>query len=73
MKQVNLVIKFQLGNDPETHVVGASRIGLDGCGGLVIYHSQNEAPETVRVEDLQSFSILPITAPARTFAVASAA
>ena len=59
MKDLNLVVMFRLSGDGQMHVKGASRIKLDGRGGLMVY-SENGATETYPLQNVQSFSIQPL-------------
>ena len=61
-KDVNLVLMFRLSGDGQMRVKGASRIKLDGRGGLMVYDSENGVAETYDLHNLQSFSIQPLQA-----------
>jgi len=61
MKDLNLVVMFQLSDDAQMCVKGASRIKLDGRGGLMVY-SENGLAETYDLQKVQSFSIQPMKA-----------
>ena len=60
MKDLNLVLMFRLAGDGQMQVKGASRIKLDGRGGLMVYDSENGAAETYDLQKVQSFSIQPM-------------
>ncbi len=60
MKDLNLVLMFRLSGDGQMRVKGASRIKLDGRGGLMVYDSENGAAETYDLENMQSVSIQPL-------------
>jgi hypothetical protein len=62
MKDLNLVVMFRLSGDGDMRVRGASRIKLDGRGGLMVYDSENGAAETYELQNVQSFSIQPLKA-----------
>ncbi len=62
MKDLNLVLMFRLSGEGQLRVKGASRIKLDGRGGLMVYDSENGAAETYDLESMQSFSIQPMNA-----------
>lgn len=62
MKDLNLVLMFRLSGEGQMRVKGASRIKLDGRGGLMVYDSENGAAETYDLENVQSFSIQPMNA-----------
>jgi hypothetical protein len=65
MDELNLVLKFHLSGELQFQIRGASRIKLDGRGGLTYYDVQSHKTETIEFDRLQSFSLLPIktTAP----------
>jgi len=62
MKDLNLVLMFRLSGEGQMRVKGASRIKLDGRGGLMVYDAENGAAETFDLQNLQSFSIQPMQA-----------
>jgi len=62
MKDLNLVLMFRLSGDGQMRVKGASRIKLDGRGGLMVYDSENGVAETYDLQKVQSFSIQPLKA-----------
>ena len=59
MKDQSLVLMFHLSGEGHMRVKGASRIKLDGRGGLVVY-SENGTAETYALQNMQSFSIQPL-------------
>jgi hypothetical protein len=65
MRDLKLVLKFQLAGETRHQVRGASRIKVDGRGGLLLYGMQNEGSERIDLGRLQSLSLLGIT-PANT-------
>ena len=60
MKDLNLVLKYQLKGEDHLQVHGAARIKIDGLGGLMFYDVQNGANTRIELSNLQSFSMLPI-------------
>jgi len=60
MKDLNLVLMFRLSGEGQMRVKGASRIKLDGRGGLMVYDSENGSTETFDLQNMQSFSIQPM-------------
>jgi hypothetical protein len=59
MKDQNLVLMFRLAGDGQMRVKEASRIKLDGHGGLMVY-SENGVAETYSLQNVQAFSIQPM-------------
>jgi hypothetical protein len=59
MKDLNLVVMFRLSGEGDMRVKGASRIKLDGRGGLMVF-SENGTAETYALQNVQSFSIQPM-------------
>ena len=47
MDDLNLVVKFVVAGDGGLQVKGASRIKVDGRGGLLLYDTQGEGVETI--------------------------
>jgi hypothetical protein len=64
MDDLNLVLKFHLAGEVQLQIRGASRIKLDGRGGLTYYDVQSHKTERIEFDRLQSFSLLPIKAAA---------
>jgi hypothetical protein len=63
MHDLNLVLKFQLAGETQFQIRGASRITVDGRGGLMFYDAQSGASERIDMGRLQSFSLLNTMAP----------
>ena len=57
MDDLNLVVKFVLAGDGGLQVKGASRIKVDGRGGLLVYDTQGEGVETIALGSLKSFCL----------------
>ena len=55
-ENVNLVLSFKLAGENDCRVRGASRIKIDGRGGLTVYGAER-LPERIELAELQSFSI----------------
>lgn len=56
MRDWNLVLKFQLSGENQ-QVRGASRIKVDGRGGLMFYDVHSETAERIDLGRLQSLSL----------------
>ena len=65
MKAFHLLLTFELQGAPEVRTQKAARISLDGKGALVVYGERGEVKEHLRLAQLRSFAIQPVTAPAR--------
>ena len=61
MKTLNLLLKYKLAGDSRIHVKGATRIKVDGRGGLMLYDVNTGAAETINLSQLRSFSIQPFS------------
>jgi hypothetical protein len=57
MDNLNLVVKFMLAADGLLQVKGASRIKVDGRGGLLLYDAQGGSVETIQLGAVQSLSL----------------
>ena len=57
MDNLNLVVKFMLAADGLLQVKGASRIKVDGRGGLLLYDAQGGSVETIQLGGVQSLSL----------------
>ena len=57
MDDLNLVLKFRLAGDSRVQVKGASRIKVDGRGGLLVYDAKGEGVETIALGSLTSFCV----------------
>ena len=57
MDNLNLVVKFRLAGDGRLHVKGATRIKVDGRGGLLLYDAQGGAVETIELGALRSIRL----------------
>jgi hypothetical protein len=56
MDNLNLIVKFMLAGDGQVHVKGATRIKVDGRGGLLLYDTQGGA-ETIELGALNSIRL----------------
>lgn len=56
-EDLNLVLSFKLKGDRDCRICGATRIKIDGQGGLMLYHGSNGNPERIDLAELQSLSI----------------
>jgi len=69
MKDLTLILKFQLAQDAELQVRGATRITIDGSGDLLV-HSDGGVPEerislsSVHSLGIQAMHASPASAPA---------
>ncbi len=61
MNHLNLVMKFRLANHDQCQVKGATRIKLDGRGGLTLYDVQSGHHEKIEIRQLRSFSLRAIS------------
>ena len=57
MDNLNLVVKFMVAGDSQLQVKGASRIKVDGRGGLLLYDTRGERVETIELGALKSFCL----------------
>ena len=57
MDNLNLIVKFMLAGDGRLQVKGATRIKVDGRGGLLLYDAQGEGVETIELGALQSLRL----------------
>ena len=57
MDNLNLVVKFMLVGDGLLQVKGATRIKVDGRGGLLLYDAQGGGVETIELGALQSLHL----------------
>jgi hypothetical protein len=71
MTSPQLLVTFKVNGDSRVHVKGASRIKVDGRGGLTLYDAQGGAPELVSLGCLQALTIrtLADVAPAPAFGI----
>ena len=60
MESLNLLLTFKIAGAKHVRVKGASRIKIDGCGGLTVYGAQNGVAERISLRQLQSLSIQPL-------------
>jgi hypothetical protein len=70
MNDIKLLLKFEIAGDSRLHVKRATRIKVDGRGGLVLYSSLPGATETINLSQLQSFCIQPLTCGTRAVSAA---
>lgn len=68
MHDLNLVLKFRLAGENQFQIKAASRIKVDGRGGLMFYDVQSGKAQRIEVGQLQSFSLQCVTPPARSTA-----
>ena len=57
MDNLNLVVKFMVAGDSQLQVKSASRIKVDGRGGLLLYDAQGGGVETIQLGALKSFCL----------------
>jgi hypothetical protein len=57
MDNLNLVVKFTVAGDSRLQVKSASRIKVDGRGGLLLYDAQGGGVETIELGALKSFCL----------------
>jgi hypothetical protein len=57
MDNLNLVVKFMVTGDSRLQVKRASRIKVDGHGGLLLYDVQGDGVETIQLGALKSFCL----------------
>ena len=57
MDNLNLVVKFMVAGDSRLQVKSASRIKVDGRGGLLLYDAQGGGIETIQLGALKSFCL----------------
>jgi hypothetical protein len=57
MDNLNLVVKFMVAGDSRLQVKSASRIKVDGRGGLLLYDAQGGGVETIELGALKSFCL----------------
>lgn len=62
MHPLNLVLTYRLAGDDHIQIRGASRIKVDGRGGLMYYDVQSGTTERIEVGQLQSFRLVPVDA-----------
>ncbi len=60
MKNLTLLLKFTLAGDSRLHVKHATRIKVDGRGGLMLWDVRTGMPETLDLRQLRSFIIQPL-------------
>ena len=54
---LNLILSFKLTGDSDLRICGATRIKVDGYGGLTLYDAGSGLPQRIDLANLQSFSI----------------
>jgi hypothetical protein len=59
----NLVVTFTVAGDSRVHIKGASRIKVDGRGGLTLYDAEDRESELVNLGCLQSLTIRTVPRP----------
>jgi hypothetical protein len=64
-ERINLVLKFRLAGDDHIYIKGASRLKVDGRGGLMFHDVQSGKTERIAVGELESFNILSLQTPSR--------
>jgi hypothetical protein len=57
MKNLTLLLKFKLAGDSRLHVKHATRIKIDGRGGLLLYDVRTGMAKTLDLSQLRSFII----------------
>jgi hypothetical protein len=61
MDNLNLVVKFTVAGDSRLQVKSASRIKVDGRGGLLLYDAQGGGVETIELGALKSFGLQQVS------------
>jgi hypothetical protein len=61
MNRLNLVLKFRLAGHDQYQIKGASRIKVDGRGGLTFYDVQSGSNERLDLQQLRHLSLHTIT------------
>lgn len=59
-ENLNLILNFKLAGENRSRVCGATRIKVDGHGGLTVYDAGSGRSEKIDLSQLQSFSIQPL-------------
>jgi len=57
MENPNLLLRFTRAHGAEIQVRAASRIRVDGLGGLLVYEDENAEPERLCLAELEYLSI----------------
>jgi hypothetical protein len=57
MNNFNLLLTYTLDHDAHVHVRGASRIQVDGRGGLLIYDPETGMAERLSIAEMNSIRI----------------
>jgi len=65
MDDLKILLKFRLAGERRNQVRGASRITIDGRGGLLLYDPQRPGSERIELGRLQSLSLFGVS-PANT-------
>ena len=60
MEKIKLVLKFKLDGDGDCHFRGASRITVDGHGGLMLHEAANGHAERIDLTKVKSLWIQPV-------------
>ena len=68
MHDLKLVLKFRLAGEKQHQVRAASRIKVDGRGGLLLFGAQSEGSERIDLGRLKSLDLFGVT-PANTISV----
>jgi hypothetical protein len=57
MNNLNLILKFRLAQSSGVQVRGATRINVDGLGGLIVYDAETGRPERIPLAQVNSLCI----------------
>jgi len=57
MKNLTVILKFQLAQDAELQVRGATRITIDGSGDLLVHSDRGVPEERISLSSVRSLGI----------------
>jgi len=60
MDKTNLILKFKRYGEQEAHVVGATRIRIDGRGGVILYSPNSRIPEWISLSGVETVAVQPV-------------
>ena len=63
MTDLNLVVKFELISDDQSHIEAASRMKVDGQGNVILYNAAGDVVDRIAVRQLRSFAIHAVADP----------
>ena len=58
-----LVLTFRLSGEPDVQVRYATRISIDGQGGVLVYSGNGSSAERLPLDRLENFRVLPVSPP----------